>query len=163
MESLSAIKAGEIMSSPAAYVMSDTPLMGIADFLLDPKISAFSVLDEAALLVGIVSEGDPVSRGPDRKNGRRSWWLDLFEDGAPHSDGLDNYLQRHGLRAKDVMPREVVSVAEDTSRGDRRAAGSSQDQEGPLRTHRQTDRDRQPSQSAIPAGGASEAGAARRS
>jgi CBS domain-containing protein len=115
MKSPSAVTAKEIMTSPAAYVMTETPLKEIADLLLGKSISGLPVLDESGRLVGIVSEGDLVRRGPAGKGGRRSWWLDLFEPDSPHSEGFLNYLKGHGLRAKDVMTREVVSVAEDAT------------------------------------------------
>lgn len=115
MKSLSNMTAGEIMTSPAAYVMTETPLNGIAHLLLEKRISAAPVLDESGRLVGMVSEGDLVRRRAGGKNGRRSWWLDLFEPDTPHSKDMFNYLREHGLRAKDVMTREVVSVSEETT------------------------------------------------
>ena len=115
MRSPSAATAGEIMTSPAAYVMTDTPLNEVANLLLERSISAAPVLDESGRLVGIVSEGDLVRRRPAGKDDRRSWWLDLFEPDTPHSEGFLNYLKGHGLRAKDVMTREVISVAENTT------------------------------------------------
>jgi CBS domain-containing protein len=115
MKSPSTVTAKEIMTSPAAYVMTETPLKEIADLLLGRGISAAPVLDESGQLLGIVSEGDLVRRGSAGKGGRRSWWLDLFEPASPHSEGFLNYLTEHGLRAKDVMTREVVAVAEDAT------------------------------------------------
>ena len=103
------------MTSPAAYAMTDTPLNEVANLLLEKSISAAPVLDESGWLVGIVSEGDLVRRRPAGKDDRRSWWLDLFEPDTPHSEGFLNYLKGHGLRAKDVMTREVISVAENTT------------------------------------------------
>lgn len=115
MKSPSAVTAREIMTSPAAYVMTETPLDEIANLLLERKISAAPVLDESGRLVGIVSEGDLVRRGSVGTDRQRSWWLDLFEPDTPRSKGLLNYLKEHGLRAKDVMTREIVSVAEDAT------------------------------------------------
>jgi len=115
MKSPSAATAREIMTSPAAYVMTETPLKEIAKLLLEKRISAAPVLDESGGLVGIVSEGDLVRRGPIGKDDRRSWGLDLFEPDTPRSEGFLNYLNGHGLRAKDVMTREVVSVTENTT------------------------------------------------
>jgi CBS domain-containing protein len=115
VNSLNAMTAKEIMTFPVAYVMTETPLKEVANLLLERKISAAPVLDDAGRLVGIVSEGDLVRRTPAGENGRRSWWLDLFEPESPRSEGLLNYLRGHGLRAKDVMTCEVVSVGEDTT------------------------------------------------
>jgi len=115
MKSPSAVTAGEIMTSPAAYVMTETPLNEIASLLLERSISAAPVLDEWGQFIGIVSEGDLVRRGSVGADRRHSWWLDLFESDTPRSEGLLNYFKGHGLRAKDVMTREIVSVPEDTT------------------------------------------------
>lgn len=115
MKSLSATTAREIMTSPATYVMTETPIKEVANLLLEKSISAVPVLDQSGRLVGIVSEGDLVRRGPAGRGGRRSWWLDQFEADTTHDEGFRNYLRGHGLRAKDVMTREVVSVNEDTT------------------------------------------------
>jgi len=72
------------------------------------------VIGDSGHVVGIVSEGDLVGRGTSEDGQRRCWWLDMFEKGSMLSTGLRNYLEHHGLRAKDVMSCEVVSVDEDT-------------------------------------------------
>jgi CBS domain-containing protein len=112
-KSLGRIKAGEVMTSPAAYVMAETPLKEIANLLLRERISAVPVLDDTGSLLGMVSEGDLVRRSAD--NGEhRSWWLDLFEADTHHTSEFLNYLRGLGLRAKDVMSRDVISVSEET-------------------------------------------------
>lgn len=113
-KSLGSLTAGEVMTAPVAYVMIETPLREIANLLLRERISAVPVLDEAGCLAGMVSEGDLVRRSAPDNGGRRSWWLDLFEAETAHNEEFLNYLKTHGLRAKDVMTREVVSVSPDT-------------------------------------------------
>jgi CBS domain-containing protein len=103
--------AGEIMTTPPIYVMEETPVQEIARVMIGAEISGVPVLGSGGRLVGIVSEGDLIRRSPSGRQGRRSWWLDLFEDDAIRNEGLLNYLRRHGLRAKDVMSTEVI-VAE---------------------------------------------------
>ncbi len=100
------------MTAPAAYVMAETPLREVANLLLREGISAAPVLDEGGNLVGMVSEGDLVRRWPAEGGPSRSWWLDLFEADTQRSREFLNYLKAHGLRAKDVMSRKVVSVDE---------------------------------------------------
>src|SRR5438874_10884483 len=92
--------------------MDETPLQEIAKLLLSEGISAAPVLDDAGHLVGIVSEGDLVRRRSGFSTDRRSWWLDLFESDVKHNEGLLNYIQHHGLRARDVMTPDVVTVEE---------------------------------------------------
>ena len=105
--------ARDLMNAPVACVMDETPLQEIAKLLLAEGISAAPVLDDAGHLVGIVSEGDLVRRRSGFSTGRRSWWLDLFESDVDHNKELLNYIQHHGLRARDVMSHDVVTVEED--------------------------------------------------
>jgi len=112
-KSLNSISAREIMTAPVAYVMDETPIQEVAKLLLHEGISAAPVLDEGGHLVGIVSEGDLVRRRFGLSTDRRSWWLDLFEADITHNQEFLNYLQHHGLRARDVMTRDVVAVNED--------------------------------------------------
>jgi len=105
-------KAADIMTSPVIYVMSETPVREIARVLLHHNISAVPVI-ESGRLVGMVSEGDLVGRTPSENGKRRTWWLDMFEKSGTASAGLCNYLESHGLRAKDVMSCGVVAVDED--------------------------------------------------
>jgi CBS domain-containing protein len=115
MQSISKLTARQVMTSPVAYVMMETPLQEIANLLLREAISAVPVIDEGGHLVGMVSEGDLVRRGPAKNETRRSWWLDLFEGDTTKNEQLLNYLREHGLRAKDVMSDQVVSVNEEAT------------------------------------------------
>jgi CBS domain-containing protein len=113
-KSLNSISARDVMTTPVAYVMDQTPIQEVASLLLHQGISAAPVLNDGGHLVGIVSEGDLVRRRSGLSTDRRSWWLDLFEADTRHNQEFLNYLQRHGLRARDVMTRDVVTVNEDT-------------------------------------------------
>jgi CBS domain-containing protein len=104
--------AADVMTHPVVYVMANTPLGEIAKVLLRESISAVPVLDQSGRLVGIVSEGDLVRRRSAGAADRRSWWLDLFDLDSNHEREFLNYLQGHGLRAHDVMTRDVVVVQE---------------------------------------------------
>jgi CBS domain-containing protein len=111
---LSKATAADVMTSPAAYVEVETPLREIARLMILEGISAVPVVDQAGNLAGIVSEGDLIRRNTKGQEAKRSWWLDLFDAHTLHSAAFLAYLERHGLRAKDVMTREVISVVEDT-------------------------------------------------
>lgn len=106
--------AADIMTSPVIYVVVETPVGEIARVLLEHHISAVPVLGSSRVLLGMVSEGDLVGRTASEDGKRRSWWLDMIEKSSRTSDGLRNYLEIHGLRAKDVMTSDVVTVDEDT-------------------------------------------------
>ena len=108
-------KAADVMSSPVVYVMEETPVREIARVLIEHSISAVPVIGSSGRLVGIVSEGDLVSHSASPDGKRCSWWLDMIEKSSAVSDGYQTYLDRHGLRAKDVMSNDVVTVGEDMS------------------------------------------------
>lgn len=109
------LKASDIMTSPAVYVMLETPVGEIARVLLTHRIKAVPVVGSSGRMAGIVSEGDLVRRTPPTKGTRRSWWLDMIEINPTIGTELRNYLEHHGLRAKDVMTEDVVFVEEDMS------------------------------------------------
>jgi CBS domain-containing protein len=113
-ERLQRTTARDVMTSPVIYVMTETPLREIASVMLRERISAVPVVAGGGQLVGMVSEGDLVQRRSGDRGARRSWWLDLFEADAAHSEDFLEYLRRHGLRAKDVMTGDVITVEEGT-------------------------------------------------
>jgi CBS domain-containing protein len=104
------MKAQDVMTSPPITVRPDTPVTEIAVLLIERRISGVPVVDESGRIIGIVSEGDLLRRceiGTDRQ---RSQWLELLVDrGAQAAD----FTKAHGLLARDVMTRDVVSVGPD--------------------------------------------------
>ncbi len=106
------MKASDIMTSPVITVAPETPIADIAALLAAHRISAVPVLEDARL-VGLVSEADLLHRhelgtesGPD---GARPRWLRLFSVERAAAD----YTRSHAVQARDVMRREVHSVAAD--------------------------------------------------
>jgi len=108
------IKAADVMSSEVLYVMAETPVREIVRALLKHGISAVPVIGDSGRLVGIVSEGDLVGRRSSKEAIRRCWWLDMLEKEPKLSEGLRNYVDIHGLRAKDIMTPDVITVSADT-------------------------------------------------
>ena len=105
--------ASDIMSTPVISVAPDTPVREIAALLHEKRISAVPVLDKGRL-VGLVSEGDLLHReeiGTDRAKRAGSWWLRLFSADQTPAE----YVKAHGRFARDVMTRQVQTVAPDTS------------------------------------------------
>ena len=106
------MKASDIMKSPVITAAPHTPVREIAALLLKHRISAVPIIEEDRL-VGLVSEGDLLRRheiGTDRADRGTPWWLWLL--GTDRSIG--EYVKSHARYARDVMTREVVSVAPDT-------------------------------------------------
>jgi CBS-domain-containing membrane protein len=84
----------------------------VAKLFLERRISAVPVVDDQNKLVGIVSEGDLVHRAEIGTERRRSWWLLLIaQDQALAAD----YIKTHATRVGDVMTRNVITAAPDTS------------------------------------------------
>jgi CBS domain-containing protein len=105
------MNASDIMTSPVISVGPETPVHEIATLLLEHRISGVPVVEHGRL-IGFVSEGDLLHRqeiGTERK-AAGSWWLRLFGVEGPAAD----YVKSHASRARDIMTREVVSVAPDT-------------------------------------------------
>jgi CBS domain-containing protein len=106
------MKARDVMTTPPISVDPATPVTAIAALLYERHISAVPVV-EGGRLVGIVSEADLLHRreiGTDLAEGE-PWWQRLF--GADASPA--HYVKSHGGRARDVMTREVLTVAPDVS------------------------------------------------
>ncbi len=106
------MKAKDIMTTPVVTIAPDTTVREIAELLLERRISGVPVV-EGGRLVGLVSEGDLLHRhelGTDRERPARSWWLRLISgESAPAA-----YVKSHAAHARDIMTRDVISVAEDT-------------------------------------------------
>lgn len=110
------MKAKDIMTTPVITAGLDTPVSEIAALLFERRISALPVVEDGRL-VGVVSEADLLHRheiGTDRIAQSGSWWLRLFS--ADRS--IEEYIKSHARQARDVMTRDVVSVAPDTPAGE---------------------------------------------
>jgi CBS domain-containing protein len=107
------MQASDIMSSPVVSVGPDTSVKEIASLLFEKRISGVPVLDEGRL-IGLVSEGDLLHRheiGTDRVERSGSWWLRMFSSERTPAE----YVRSHGRRARDVMTRDIVTIAPDTA------------------------------------------------
>jgi CBS domain-containing protein len=109
----------DVMTTNVITVDPNTSVQEVARLLSERSISGVPVVDSQNRLVGIVSEGDLLHRvetGTERRvRRRRSWWLDTI--GSDEELARD-YVKSHGRTAKDVMTRDVISVAETTELAD---------------------------------------------
>jgi CBS domain-containing protein len=105
------MQASDIMTSPVIHVEPETPVQEIAALLLKHRISGVPVVEDGRL-IGLVSEGDLLHRheiGTDSPARAGSWWLRLFSGDRSPAE----YVKSHGSRARDIMTRDVLSVAPD--------------------------------------------------
>lgn len=106
------MKASDIMVSPVITAKPNASVKDIAKLFLERGISAVPVVDDAGMLVGIVSEGDLIHRSEIGTERQRSWWLLLIaEEQALAAD----YIKAHGIKVSDVMTRTVITATPDTS------------------------------------------------
>ena len=106
------LKATDIMTAPAITVGPDTSVAQVAALLANHCISGVPV-EEGGRLVGLVSEADLLHRheiGTDGSVRGQSGWRRLLG----HDSSPAEYAKSHGLRARDVMTRDVVSIGADT-------------------------------------------------
>lgn len=103
--------AKDVMTTAVLTVTPETDVGEIARTLLAAHISAIPVIAADGSLAGIVSEGDLIHRAEADTRRRPSWWLRLL---ATPEESSERYLREFGRRARDVMTREVITVAPDT-------------------------------------------------
>ena len=108
------MKARDIMSREVISVGPDTPARDVAKLLLERRISAVPVVDEAGAPIGIVSEGDLVGRDEADREARRDWWLALFAEGEVLNADFVVSLRKKEHVAREIMSGPVVTVDENT-------------------------------------------------
>ena len=109
------MRAKDIMTTMVETVAPDTEVTEIARRLIARNVSAMPVVDEGGSIVGIVSEGDLLRRVENETERQPSWWIRMF---AEPEERARDYVKSHGMHAKDIMTRDVISVSEDASLAD---------------------------------------------
>ncbi len=104
--------ARDIMHWDVVTVTPETPLGEIARLLVERRFGAVPVTNETGVLVGIVSEADLLHREELGTERRRNRWIDAF---ASIETLANAYRSAHGLLARDVMARSVVTASPDAS------------------------------------------------
>jgi CBS domain-containing protein len=118
---MSPVKASDAMTTTVITVKPDTTVQEAARLLLTNGISGMPVVDDAATLVGIISEGDllrraheeawPKAWGPPPRRGWARWLMDTKISEA-------EYITQHDVRVADIMTREVVQAQPESSLSD---------------------------------------------
>lgn len=106
--------ASDVMTRTVISATADMPVRDVARTLLEHGISAMPVLDGDGRVIGMVSEGDLVSRDELARVARRDWWLKLIADTASPSSDVLARLRAPDRTAQDVMAAPVITVTEDT-------------------------------------------------
>jgi CBS domain-containing protein len=104
------MKAHDIMTRDVATVKADTLVREIAALMMEKHISGVPVLSDDGTIIGIVSQSDLLHRSEVGTERKHKWWFRVFGD----SDAAAReYAKAHGLRARDIMSRYVISVRQD--------------------------------------------------
>lgn len=104
------MRAQDIMTRDVTTVTPETSVHDIAALMMEKHISGMPVLGEGGAIIGIVSQSDLLHRAEVGTERKHKWWFRTFGD----SDAAAReYAKAHGLRARDVMSRHVVSVRND--------------------------------------------------
>lgn len=103
------MQAKDVMASEVVTIGPEADVSDLAKLLLQNRISGVPVIDDADRLIGMASEGDLMRRAAGDE-ATRSWWLRWFSS----FEDTRSWIKEHGGRVKDVMTREVVTVAPDT-------------------------------------------------
>jgi CBS domain-containing protein len=102
----------DIMSSNVVTITPDVVVRDIVATLLEHHISGLPVVDRGRV-VGMVGEGELLHRheiGTEDQNAK-TWWERLL--GSEPASAI--YVRSHGVRAGDIMNREVTSIAANAS------------------------------------------------
>jgi CBS domain-containing protein len=113
--------ASDIMTTIVITVKPNATVQEAAQLLLKKGISGLPVVDDSGRLLGIISEGDllrrthegtwPKAWGPPPRRG----WAKLLMDGAVSDT---EYITQRGRNVVDIMTREVIQAAPETSVSD---------------------------------------------
>ena len=104
------MRAMDVMTSEVLTVDENASVPAVAKLLAERGISAVPVVDKKNRVIGVVSEGDLLHRAETGTERRGSWWLEMMATNKLAGD----YIKSHSGKVKDVMTRDVLSVAETT-------------------------------------------------
>lgn len=108
------MNARELMTRHVLTVPANAAVREIARLLLEHAVSAVPVVDKTGMPIGMVSEGDLISRTDSDREKRRDWWLTLLAEGEELNPEFLSNLRRIDKTAQDVMSAPLVTAAEET-------------------------------------------------
>ena len=105
------MKVSDVMTKRVISIRPEAKIRDAIKLMLKNHISGMPVIDVKGKLVGILTEGDFLHRSETGTERSRSRWLDaLF---GP-SEAAKEFVHSHGLKVKEVMSRNPVTVRENT-------------------------------------------------
>jgi len=107
-----------LMTTQVISVGPDTSARDIARILADNRISGVPVVDGTGAPLGMVSEGDLVTRDEADRVMRRDWWLTLLAEGEAMIAEFMEMLAPEGRTARDIMSAPIITVGGSTDVAD---------------------------------------------
>ena len=101
------MQARDVMVSPVITVGKSATVRDVAKILLEKRISAVPVVDDAGKVVGIVTEGDLIHRAEAGTERPYSWWVHFLAGDATIAA---DYAKSHARRVEDVMTTDVITA-----------------------------------------------------
>ena len=105
------MQARDVMVSPVITIRKSATVREIAKTLLDKRISAVPVVDNAGKIVGIVTEGDLMRRAEAGTEHPYSWWVHFLAGDATIAA---DYVKSHAAKVEDVMTSDVLTATAET-------------------------------------------------
>src|SRR5277367_817156 len=109
------MNAADVMTKDVVTVRDDASVLQVVRVMLARGISGVPVVDENAVVIGILSEGDLLRRAELGTEKTRGAWNEFFTGTATLAE---DYVRSHGTLARDIMTPEVVCVQHDTPLAD---------------------------------------------
>lgn len=105
------MQARDVMVSPVITAGKTATVREIAKILIEKRISAVPVIDDAGKLVGIVTESDLMRRVEAGTEHPYSWWVHFV---AGDATVAADYVKSHAAKIEDVMTSDVVTATPET-------------------------------------------------
>jgi CBS domain-containing protein len=104
------MKAIDVMVRDVITIGPDDSIADAAKLIADNDVSALPVVDDGGHLVGIISEGDLMSREEIGAAVHHPWWIEAV---TPAATLAAEFAKSHGKRVEEVMSEHVITATED--------------------------------------------------
>jgi CBS domain-containing protein len=106
------MKAIDVMVRDVITIGPDDSIADAAKLIADNDVSALPVVDDGGHLVGIISEGDLMTREEIGAAVHHPWWIEAV---TPAATLAAEFAKSHGKRVEEVMSEDVITATEDAT------------------------------------------------